>query len=93
MRDYEIVFIIHPDLEEAALNDVVEKVKGWIVEAGGAITKVDYWGRRKLAYAIRKQKEGQYVLFKAQMPPKFGAQLERNARFLEPIMRFLITQL
>jgi len=93
MRDYEIVFIVHPDLEEMARNEVVEKVKGWITEAGGTIAKVDFWGRRKMAYAIRKQKEGQYVLIKAQMAPTFGAILERNLRLTEPVMRFLITQL
>lgn len=93
MRDYELVFIVHPDLEETALSDVVEKVKGWITEAGGTISKVDFWGKRKLAYIIRKQKEGQYVLVKAEMPPAFTATLERNLRFLEPVMRFLVTQL
>ena len=90
MRDYEVVFIIHPDLEETALNETVEKVQGWITEAGGAISKVDLWGKRKLAYPIRKQREGQYVLLQTQMEPSSCAGLERNLRFLEPIMRFLI---
>lgn len=90
MREYEIVFIAHPDLEETALNELVERVQGWITEAGGAITKVDLWGKRKLAYLIRKQKEGQYVLLKAQAPAAMVSQLERNLRFLEPVMRFLI---
>ena len=44
-----------------------------------------------MAYAIRKQKEGQYVLFNTQMDPAFVATLERNLRFLEPVMRFLFT--
>ena len=91
MREYELIFIVHPELDETALNDVVEKVKGWITEAGGVISKVDFWGRRKLAYSIRKQREGQYVLFKMQMAPSFGVTLERNLRFLEPVMRFLIS--
>lgn len=90
MRDYELVFIVHPDLDETAFKDTVEKVKGWITEAGGSVSKVDFWGKRRLAYPIRKQKEGQYVLIKTQMPPAFSATLERNLRFLEPVMRFLI---
>jgi small subunit ribosomal protein S6 len=90
MRDYELVFIVHPDLDDTALKDVVEKVSGWITEAGGIVSKVELWGKRKLAYAIRKQKEGQYVLLHTQMDPTFGATLERNLRFLEPIMRFLL---
>lgn len=90
MRDYELVFIVHPDLDETAFTEVVEKVKGWISEAGGVVSKVDLWGKRKLAYDIRKQKDGQYVLMQAQMPPTFSSELERNMRFLEPVMRFLL---
>jgi small subunit ribosomal protein S6 len=90
MRNYEVVFIVHPDQDENALNALIEKVKGWIVEAGGAISKVDVWGRRRMAFAIRKQREGQYVLLTASFAPTFTAELERNLRFLEPVMRFLI---
>ena len=92
MRDYEVICIIQPDLEETAFNEVVEKVRGWISESGGEIAKVDIWGRRKLAYSIRKQREGQYVLLRTKMAPTFISQLERNLRFLEPVMRFAITQ-
>ena len=91
MRDYELIFVVQPDLDETAVNDVVTKVKTWITDSGGSIEKVDFWGKRKLAYQIRKQKEGQYVLIKTNMEPKFGAELERNMRFLEPILRFLLT--
>jgi small subunit ribosomal protein S6 len=91
VREYELVFIVHPDLEEAAFNELVERVQGWITDAGGSLTKVDVWGKRKLAYEIKKQHEGQYVLMRAQMNPEFSAELERNFRYLEPVMRFLIT--
>ena len=91
MRDYELVLIVHPELDETALTETVERVTGWITESGGAIEKVDLWGKRRMAYLIRKQREGQYVLVKAQMDPAFGATLERNLRFHEPIMRFLLT--
>ncbi len=91
MREYELVFIIHPDLDENATNEVVDRVKGWITEAGGTIEKIDPWGKRKLAYPIRKQNEGQYFLVKIHMTPSSVAVLERNLRFVEPVMRFLIT--
>lgn len=91
MREYELVFIVHPDLDENATNDIVNRVKGWITGAGGTIDKIDPWGKRKLAYTIRKQTEGQYFLVKTHMPPSFVAELERGLRFLEPVMRFLIT--
>jgi small subunit ribosomal protein S6 len=93
MREYEIVFIAHPDLEETALNEVTDKVKGWITEAGGSVTKADFWGKRRLAYSIRKQKEGQYILLKVNMLPALVTTIERNLRFLEPVMRFTITQM
>jgi small subunit ribosomal protein S6 len=91
MRDYELVFIVHPDLDDNAFKEVIDKVQGWITEAGGSVSKVDLWGKRKLAYSIRKQKDGQYVLMKTQMEPTYTATLERNLRFLEPVMRFLLT--
>ncbi len=91
MREYELIFIVHPDLEETATNEVVERVQGWITEAGGTINKVDPWGKRKLAYPIRKQNEGQYFFLLVQIDPTFVAELERNLRFMEPVMRFLIT--
>jgi len=90
MHDYEVVFIVHPDQDENALAALIEKVKAWIVDAGGSIVKVDIWGRKRMAYNIRKQREGQYVLVQANFAPKFTAELERNLRFLEPVMRFLI---
>ncbi len=91
MRSYEIVFIVNPDLDETALNGLVEKVKGWITTVGGTIAKVDLWGKRRMTYTIRKQREGQYVLVQAEFEPSFTAELERNLRFLEPVLRFLIT--
>jgi small subunit ribosomal protein S6 len=92
MREYEIVFIAHPDLEENALNEVIEKVKGWVTEAGGSVIKADFWGRRRLAYAIRKQKEGQYILLRVKLDPTSVVAIERNLRFLEPVLRFAISQ-
>ena len=91
MREYELIFIVHPDLEEAATNEVVERVQGWITEAGGKINKVDPWGKRRLAYPIRKQNEGQYFFLLVEMNPISVAEIERSLRFLEPVMRFLIT--
>jgi len=91
VRNYELVFIVHPDLDDNAFKAIVEKVQGWITESGGSIAKVDLWGKRKMAYPIRKQREGQYVLFNTEMDPTFSATLERNLRLTEPVMRFLLT--
>ena len=90
MRNYELVLIIHPDLDETGLKGLVERVQGWITETGGSVTKTEAWGRRRMAYIIRKQREGQYIYMEAEFAPKNSAELERNLRFLEPVMRFSI---
>lgn len=91
MRNYELVCIIQPDLDENAFNGVIDRVKGWVNEAGGSIGKVDIWGRRRLAYSIHKQREGQYVLLNVSMEPAATAELERNIRFQETVMRHMLT--
>jgi small subunit ribosomal protein S6 len=91
MRNYEVVLIFHPELDETALNDALEKVKGWITSAGGTIAKVDVWGKRRLAYVIRKQRDGQYFLLTVEIPATFTNELDRNLRFHEPVIRYMIT--
>lgn len=91
MRTYEVVLIVNPDLDEEALNVVVERVKSWMTESGGTVTKVDMWGKRRMAYIIRKQREANYVLIVAELNPSSTAELERNLRFLEPVMRYMLT--
>jgi len=90
MRDYELVIIVTPEIEETATAEVVDKVKSWITEAGGSIESSEEWGRQKLAYLIRNQKEGQYFLFNLKLEPTAVATLERNFRLQESILRFLI---
>jgi small subunit ribosomal protein S6 len=91
MRKYELVCIIHPDLDEAGFNGIIEKVKGWVGETGGSVDKVEIWGRKRLASIIRKQREGQYVLFNLTMPATATATLDQNLRFQEPVIRYMIT--
>jgi small subunit ribosomal protein S6 len=91
MNKYELVCIVHPDLDEAAFNGAIEKVKGWIIDSGGSVDKADVWGRKHLAYSIRKQREGQYVLLNISLPPSATATLDQNLRFLEPVIRYMLT--
>ena len=90
MRDYELVFIVTPEFDEPATADVVDKVKSWITEAGGSIESFEEWGRQKLAYLVRNNKEGQYYLFNIKLEPTAVASLEQNFRLQESILRFLI---
>jgi len=91
MRKYELICIIQPDLDETAFNSVLDRVKGWIGESGGSVDKVDVWGRRKMAYMIRKQKEGQYVLLNVTLNPAATTELDRNLRYQESILRHMLS--
>ena len=90
MRDYELIIIIHPDLDDEAINQAHDRIRGWIEESGGKIDSVDNWGKRRLAYEIQKQNEGIYYLLNVNMKTESIAELERNLKILEPIMRHLI---
>jgi small subunit ribosomal protein S6 len=91
MRNYELMCIIQPDLDETAFNGVLDKVKGWITDSGGSIEKAEVWGRRRMAYSINKHREGQYVLLNVSMTPAATFELERNLRYQESIMRHMLS--
>jgi small subunit ribosomal protein S6 len=91
MRSYELLFIVHPEVDESAFNELLDKVKGWIKDSGGQVDNVDLWGKRRLAYPIQKQIEGQYVLINTQLDPAYCSDLEHNLGLQEPIIRFLLT--
>jgi len=92
MRQYEVAYIVHPDLDETAFTELNDRVREMIEKGDGKVTKVELWGKKRLAYEIRKQKEGQYVFLQTEMPPTLCSELERNFSLLEPVMRFMITQ-
>jgi len=90
---YETMFIIKPDLEEDAYTAISTKFKELIEAAGGEVTNVNLMGRRKLAYEVRKKfREGFYVLFNYTAEPGVTAELERNFRISEDIIRYLIVK-
>jgi small subunit ribosomal protein S6 len=91
MRKYELVCIVQPDLDETAFKGALERVQGWVTESGGTVDKVDVWGRRRMSYQIRKQRDGHYVLLNISIDPKAASDLERNIRYLETILRHMLT--
>lgn len=91
MRKYELVCIVQPDLDETAFNGVLDRVKGWISESGGTVDKVEPWGKRRMAYAIRKHREGNYVLFNISLEPTTITTLEQNLRYTETVLRHMLT--
>jgi small subunit ribosomal protein S6 len=92
-RNYELAFVARIDSSEEALNEVINQVQSWVVgDSVGAVTKVDRWGRRKLAYEINNQREGYYVLMTAEIDTKNLPELERNLKLSTSILRYLIVR-
>jgi small subunit ribosomal protein S6 len=92
MRQYELMVIVHPDVAEDGLANTVDTIRDW-ASAAGEIVKIDNWGRRKFAYPIRKLQEGNYILFNVQLEPAAVAELERNLRLSEEVLRHLLVRL
>ncbi|MBU0513286.1 MAG: 30S ribosomal protein S6 [Proteobacteria bacterium] len=89
MRRYETVFIVHPDLNEEETKAAVDRYRQILEQQQALVVKVDVWGRRSLAYLIRKQSKGVYVLFEYGADPEAVFELERNFKIDEQILRFL----
>ena len=83
------MLIITPDHEENEAEALIENVKG-IIENGGNIIHTDVWGKRRLAYPIRKRSEGYYVVYVFECEPSFVAQLNQSLRVIEAILRHMI---
>jgi small subunit ribosomal protein S6 len=92
MRDYELTFVVRPDVEDATLTALLDKVKGLITAAGGQSLQLESWGRRTLAFPIKKVTEGQYFFIRVQLSPQAIRELERNLQLTEQILRFLFVR-
>ena len=87
--NYELVMILKPDLGEEATAALVEKFKA-VIEQRGTVAEVDEWGKRHLAYPIDDINEGYYVLMTFTAEPALPAELDRQMRINENVMRSLI---
>jgi len=92
MNQYEVLYVITPELDEEANRSVQEKFAKIITDNGGEIAKTDVWGKRRLAYAIDYKTEGFYVLVDFSANPELPRELERNLRNDERVMRYMVTR-
>lgn len=92
MRQYELTYIVHPQVDSEGLAAVMDEVKSLVESNGGTVHKVEPWGLRRLAYPIRRQREGQYVLMAFSMDARGIAEVDRALKFKEPILRYLIVR-
>jgi small subunit ribosomal protein S6 len=92
LRDYEILYIVRPELDETQLNEAVASVNRLIENLGGKVQKTDLWGRRRLAYEVRHLREGQYVLTDFQVEPARVPEMEATLKISDTVFRHLIVR-
>jgi small subunit ribosomal protein S6 len=91
LRDYEIVYIFAPSLEEAAVNEHLERFHGLITGgSGGEITATDHWGQRQLAYPIEDQTSGYFVVEHFRAATEALPEFERALKLDEAVLRYLV---
>ena len=89
MRLYESVFIARQDITSAQVEAMADEFAEIITSAGGSIKKREYWGLRSLAYRIKKNRKGHYSLMNIDAPAAALAELERNMRLNEDVLRYM----
>jgi small subunit ribosomal protein S6 len=93
MRPYEVMIILDPALEEAAIQAQVDRSTELIRSSGGEPGRVDRWGKRRLAYEIRHQREGTYVLLEARAEPGAMDALDRALHLTDEVLRHKVIRL
>lgn len=92
LRDYEILYIVRPELDDTAVNEAVQTVETLIKNLGGEPSKSDVWGRRRLAYEVAHLREGYYVLTDFALPAERVAELEATLKISDTVFRHLVTR-
>ena len=92
MNKYELALVVNAKIEDDARAAVVEKAKDYITRAEGTVTEVEDWGKKKLAYEIKKNNEAIYMLINFESKPEAIAELERNYRITDEILKFIVVR-
>ncbi len=92
MRDYEVLYIVRADLDDDKVQDAVKRVNTLIERSGGTPDSTNLWGKRKLAYDVKHQKEGSYVLQDFHLDPDRVPELEASLKITEEVLRHLIVR-
>jgi small subunit ribosomal protein S6 len=89
MNKYESVVIINPNVEENALKELTDRFTT-LINSDGKVEQVNDLGKKKLAYEVKKNKEGYYVVFDFEANPSLIAELERNYRITDEVIKFIV---
>ncbi|MGA7678349.1 MAG: 30S ribosomal protein S6 [Dehalococcoidia bacterium] len=90
MSNYELVLIVSPEVVDEEMPEFITKLSELVNKVGGSVDEVNQWGRRKLAYPIKRSTEGNYLLTKVKMKPTVTKELEANLRLSGKILRHLL---
>src|SRR5579859_2053956 len=89
-RDYELAFILNPEVSEEETRAILERVEQIVATYGGQIVKVNQWGRRRLAYPIERHRDGLYVFIDMILTPETVTELDRTLRVSEEVLRHMM---
>ncbi|MCA9953699.1 MAG: 30S ribosomal protein S6 [Ardenticatenaceae bacterium] len=94
MREYEVTVIFQTSLDDEARTALTERVSGWLTHGDAEADKPqpNVWGQRRLAYPIRKNTEGYYILYDAKLDPQRLSDIERNMQYTDDILRYMIVR-
>lgn len=92
MRRYELMLVLRPDVPDDRIQAVLDRTTRGLAASGGQIVKVAPWGRRRLAYAIDRHREGSYHILIFEAPAEAIAELERGLLITEEVLRHLVTR-
>ncbi|EFH90843.1 30S ribosomal protein S6 [Ktedonobacter racemifer] len=88
-RDYELAFILNPEVSEEETRTILDRVEQIVANYGGQIVKVNNWGRRRLAYPIERHRDGIYVFIDMILTPETVAEIERTLKVSESVLRYM----
>lgn len=91
MNKYESVIIINPSVEEEGMKTLIQKFTD-LIDKDGKVEKVEELGKKRLAYEVKKNKEGYYVVFYFEANPQAIAELERNYRITDEVIKFIVVR-
>lgn len=89
MRDYEIMFIVRPDMPDEEIDRLITQMEGVVTGAGGKVESVEKMGRRRLAYRVKKSREGFYVLLSIKGGGETVKEVERRFKVTDAVIRYL----
>jgi len=92
LKDYELVYIVSPDIADEALESKVNGINQFITTRDGVVDGVEKWGKKRLAYPVRHCLEGNYVLTRFKISPARCKELEANLKISEEILRHLLVK-